>query len=266
MPAPRLSRWFRLWLAFPLVVLATIAVMALLWIRAEHQAGQRPDDDAPVKHADVPGHRAPGAATPAAITATDTAPGSSASAPGGQPAAAEPDLVGSTPAVPGDANANVRSVVEAALSGTHPERLTPLIAPAPYDHQRFLANPQAYLDVVEPGRVFQSAQPGEGVLQLDLVGDAVATIPQGGHTTLRVRTVPLAPVTFTSFECGAFANRLTSTTVRADAQGIASAEFTAPPGTLNDVTILAGSPLASGQINFCVTVVPAVAQQAPAGD
>jgi hypothetical protein len=182
-----------------------------------------------------------------------------------QPTAVDPGLVGATPAIPADANPNVRSVVEAARSGTHPERLTPLIAPAPYDHQHFLANPRAFLDIVEPARVFQTAQPGEGVPQLDLVGDAVATIPQGGHTTLRVRTMPLAPATFTSFECGAFSNRLTSITVRADAEGIASAELTAPPGTLNDVTILAGSPLASGQINFCVTVTPAVAQQASAG-
>lgn len=179
-------------------------------------------------------------------------------------ATSEPDVVGSTPTVPGDLNANLRSVVDAARTGSHPERLTPLIAPVPYDHQRFLADPAAYLAVVEPGRVYQSAEPGEQVPQLDLLGDAVATIPQGGRTTLRVRTVPLAPTTFTSFECGAFANHLTSITVQADAEGIASAVFTAPPGTLNDVTILAGSPLASGQVNFCVTVIPAVAQQATA--
>jgi hypothetical protein len=180
------------------------------------------------------------------------------------PPAAEPDVVGSTPSIPGDANANLRSVVAAARSGANPERLTPLIAPAPYDHQRFLADPQAYLDVVEPGRVFQSAEPGEAVPQLELVGNAIATIPQGGRTDLVVRTVPGAPTTFTSFECGAFANQLTSITVRADAGGLATATFSAPPGTLNDVSILAGSPLASGQVNFCVTVTPAVAQQAPA--
>jgi hypothetical protein len=175
------------------------------------------------------------------------------------PDTAESDDVGSTPAVPGDLNPNLRSVAAAAKAGTHPERLTPLMAPAPFAAQRFAADPQAYLDVVEPGRVFQSATPGEGVPALDLVGDALATLVQGGSVELRVRGAPAAPVTFTSFSCGAFANHLTSITVRADATGLASAIFTAPPGTLNDVSILAGSPLASGQVNFCVTVLPAIA-------
>jgi hypothetical protein len=172
------------------------------------------------------------------------------------PAIREPDVVSSTPSIPGDLNANLRSVVAAARSGTNSERLTPLIAPAAYDHQRFLANPKSYLDVVEPGRTFQSAEPGEAVPQLKLIGSALATIPQGGRTELRVRTVPGAPTTFTSFECSAFDNHLTSITVQADAEGIASATFHAPPGTLNDVSILAGSLLASGQVNFCVTVTP----------
>jgi hypothetical protein len=171
---------------------------------------------------------------------------------------AERDVVGTTPAVRADLNPNLRSVAEAARDGTHPERLTALLAPAPFDAQRFAADPQAYLDVVEPGRVFQSAAPGEHVPELELVGDAIATIPQGASTRLRVRGVPLGPVTFTSFACGAFANHLTSITVRADDAGVAEAIFTAPPGTLNDVNILAGSPLSSGQVNFCVTVTPAI--------
>jgi hypothetical protein len=147
----------------------------------------------------------------------------------------EPDHVGRTPAIDGNANANVRSVVAAVNGGGQVERLTPLLAPKAYDHQRFLADPKAYLDVVEPGRVYQTAQPGEGVPQLSLVDRGYVSIPQGGSTTLRVQSAPNSAVTFTSFDCGAFSNRLTSITVQADAAGIAAAEFIGTPGTINDV-------------------------------
>jgi hypothetical protein len=254
------------WLVIPLIV-----AMTVLWIvrgdtgsPAEVTTGSTPPGSEATGRETTPSASDPSNAVSLPSVAPSVGASTVTSTATPPPDPVEPDFVGLTPAIPGDANANVRSVVEAARSGTNPERLTPLLAPAPYDHQRFLADPQAYLDIVEPGRVYQSAEPGEQVPQLDVVGDAVATIPQGGQTILRVRTVPLAPTTFTSFECGAFANHLTSITVQADAEGVASAVFTAPPGTLNDVTILAGSPLASGQVNFCVTVTPAVAQQASA--
>jgi hypothetical protein len=207
---------------------------------------------------------APAAPPAAGPPSPPSATSSPASAAGGTAPIQTEVVVGTTPSIRSDLNANLRSVAEAARSGVHPERLTPLIAPAPYDHQRFLADPQAYLDVVEPGRVYQSAVPGEGVAQLELVGSALATIPQGGRTELAVRTVPHAPATFTSFECGAFDNHLTTITVRADGNGVATATFSAPPGTLNAVSILAGSPLASGQVNFTVIVTPAVTRQVPA--
>jgi hypothetical protein len=246
---------------------ATIAVIAIAsWALSRSGAEQAGD---------------PGSAHEATVSTVISAPGAGAApvAPNGRaealvqvnaavvgavvapraPAAAEIDAVGSTPAVRGDLNANLRSVAAAAKAGTNPERLTPLIAPEPFDAQRFAADPQAYLDLVEPGRAFQSAAPGVDVPTLELVGEAIPTMVQGGSTELRVRGAPAAPVTFTSFSCGAFANHLTSITVRADASGAASTTFTAPPGTLNDVSILAGSPLASGQVNFCVTVLPAIA-------
>jgi len=75
-----------------------------------------------------------------------------------------------------------------------------------------------------------------------------------------IKFTPLgAPVTFTSFDCGAFSNLLTSITVTADTDGVATATFLATPGTLNETNILAASPLCSGQVNFSVTILPAIA-------
>ena len=53
---------------------------------------------------------------------------------------------------------------------------------------------------------------------------------------------------------GGFENLLTAQTVQANAQGIAEVTFEATPGTIEDVNILAGSPVASGQVKFVVNV------------
>lgn len=169
-------------------------------------------------------------------------------------AVSEVNPYGVTQPVAGDLNPNVRSVVEAAQSGKHPERLATLIAPAPFDAQRFAANPQAYVDVVEPGRVFQSAQPGADIPVLRSLSSTNLTMAQDGQVVLRVRTQPLAPVTFTSFDLGRFSNQLVSQTVLADAHGVAATMFSAGPGTIDGVHVLAGSPMASGQVRFDIHV------------
>ena len=163
--------------------------------------------------------------------------------------------VGQTQPVALDANPHVKSVVEAIRNKNHPERLTPVIAPKPFPEEAFRENPEAYLNVVEPGRVFQTAQPGPNVPVLRATGPQFTTISQGESVKLRTVTLPRAPVTFTSFDLGRFAeNQLTSVTVQADGRGIAEAEFQGVSGTFNRVNILAGSPVASGQIRFVVEV------------
>ncbi len=158
--------------------------------------------------------------------------------------------------IPADTNSNTRSVYEAATTGEHPERLSTLIPANAFDEQTYKANPQPYLDVIEPGRVWQSLQPGPDVPRLTGLSAPRTTIAQGETTGLRVKALPGAPVTFTSFDLGAFQNRLTSVTVAADADGIAVGRFTGTSGTLFDVHILASSPMTSGQLAFTVTVDP----------
>lgn len=152
------------------------------------------------------------------------------------------------------ADANARSVVEAAQTGRFPERLSALVPPKPFDINAFEADPQAYLDVVEPGRAFQSADGAVGVKALEAVGVAYQEVDPGGSVKLRVTGEAGAPVTFTSFDMGAFENGLASITVLADASGEAEVTFTATAGTIETVKILAGSPLAVGQVKLMVQV------------
>lgn len=162
--------------------------------------------------------------------------------------------VGTAQPVSVGVNPQVESVVEAIRTGEHPERLSPLLRPEPFDRDAFTKDPQAYLDTVEPGRVFQTAQPGPGVEVLRQLSPRHITIKQGESVTLRVQAVPDAPVTFKSFDLGRFENDLTTISVQANEEGIAEAEFLGSPGTYNNVNILAGSPLTAGQVKFVVFV------------
>lgn len=183
--------------------------------------------------------------------------GGSGTAKGGQTAEPEAEFsnVGRTPAIPTDANPMVASVAEAFKTGKHPERLTSMISPEAFDKAAFEADPEAYLNVVEPGRVWQPAQPGPNVSRLQAVSPRYLEMVQGETVSLKTKAIPGAPVTFTSFDLGAFQNRLTSITVQADDTGTATARFTGTPGTYNDVNIVAASPLTSGQAKFVVNIL-----------
>lgn len=174
------------------------------------------------------------------------------------PAAGSPPVgenrVGVSQPVPADANPMVASLVEAQRTRQHPERISSFIHPKPFDADAYRQDPQAYVNVVEPGRVWQPAQPGPGVPRLIHLSRTLVEIEQGETVSLRVKAIPEAPVTFTSFDLGAFQNRLASITVQADAEGIAVARFTGTPGTYNAVNILVASPLTSGQLKFIVNV------------
>ncbi len=154
-----------------------------------------------------------------------------------------------------DLNANVASIVEAARTGDHPERLSPLKAPAPFDPAAFRANAKAYLDVSEPGRCFQTATPGEKVPVLTRIGRGSLALKLGTGVALQVRAPAGAPTSFLSLALGTFDNQLTSITVVADAEGVATATYYATPGVTGEARVLAGSPLASGQVTFQLSIL-----------
>jgi len=129
-----------------------------------------------------------------------------------------------------------------------------LIQPKPFDREAFEKDPEAYLNTVEPGRVFQPAQPGPNVKRLAALSPRLQHVVQGESVYLEVGGVPGMPVTFTSFDMGVFDNELNSTTVRADDRGRARVKFASTPGTINDINILAASPVTSGQVKYIVNV------------
>lgn len=161
---------------------------------------------------------------------------------------------GTFPAVPIDANEQVASVVEAITTETHPERLSILVPPAAFDKEAYEKSPDEYLRAVEPGRVWQTAKPGVGVPRLRSLTPRAARIEQGEPLSLRVQAVPRAPVTFVALDGGEFQNRLRTITVQADKDGIARVTFVGIPGTIDEVKLLAASPLLSGQLQYFINV------------
>lgn len=159
--------------------------------------------------------------------------------------------------VPADYAAQRASIVEAVRTGTHPERLSLLIAPAPFDVAAYLRDPAAYLNVIEPGRVLQSADPAPGVPPLEVVGPDLVTIAELGTATLTVRTVPRGPASFASLDMGAFANGQSAITVQADDQGIAQTTYTATRGTIAQSRISVSSPVASGTRGYRIEITAA---------
>ena len=161
---------------------------------------------------------------------------------------------GKTVPVKGDTNPQVRSVAEALRDKNHPERLSPLLPPKAFDPAAYRQNPKAYLDVVEPGRCFQAAQPGKDVSKLQPLSPQLQEVAQGQSVTLRVRAAPKYPISFTSFDLGKFQNELTAITVDANDQGVAEVKFFGTPGTINECNILVASPVSSGTAKFVVNV------------
>jgi hypothetical protein len=166
---------------------------------------------------------------------------------------------GTTPLIPPSESPIIQEIYNALKSNDEAaaERLNnPFAEIAPFDEASYFANPQKYLSSVEPARVWQSAQPGLDVPQLKRLGERSPSIVQGETVRLQVQTKIGAPVSYMSFDLGAFQNRLAAITVAADDQGIATAEFTGTPGTINNVRVIAASPMASGNSEFMVRVLP----------
>jgi hypothetical protein len=162
------------------------------------------------------------------------------------------------PPVPVVAQTPVALVAESVRTGTHPERLSALVAPPPFDRQRWLSGDAAfmaaYLQESQPGRVFQPAEPGAGVPKLRFASAPGVVMAQGSTCGLSVAAPVGAPVSFAVMDGGVFGNQLAAQTVRAGEDGRAMVLYTATAGVIEDVSILAASPLASGQLRFRIHV------------
>ena len=165
---------------------------------------------------------------------------------------------GYSPALDPNTNPQVKAVADALAKDENPERFSSFVVKRNFDQQAFNEDPKSYSEeyasIVEPGRVFATAQPGEGVTPIRAEGKRFHRLKQGEAVRLTVEAEPFAPVSFNSNRLGQFENQLTSTTVVAGEDGIATATYTASGGTIDQVQILAGSPVNSGQVKFSLYV------------
>jgi hypothetical protein len=244
-------------------VAATAIVLSIVFIRWTSRAPIPGAGGAPDNPAQYGPRTADGASPRPAARAVARGVGATradgAGAPGAVPPRGDPaPSTGQSPPVRIAEHPEAASVAEALRTSRHPERVSVHFLPKePFNRPAFESDPERYLQGIEPGRVFTTAPPGPGVPPLKAAGETFMRLRTKQSVTLRVVGEPGAPVTFTAFDLGSFAeNRLNSVTVRADAQGKAAATFVATPGAVDTCRVLAGSPLSSGQVKFVVDIVP----------
>ena len=132
---------------------------------------------------------------------------------------------------------------------------SPAIAPPKWDAAAYRRDPQSYLDEAFPGRANQTAQPSADVPFLVADGPIGFRVAPLSRVVLRARGEPWMPVTFTSLGLGTFLrNGLTTVSVPADGEGLAQATWIATPGTVGNVSILAGSPTRAGQVSYLIHI------------
>jgi hypothetical protein len=133
-------------------------------------------------------------------------------------------------------------------------RVGALAAATPFDPAQWERDPDEYLSVIEPARVYQTARYAAHVPGTLVSGPTGYQVPPGGQVELVFTSAPNAPLNLFSNGLGAFDNGLTSISLRTDAQGVASLTWTASAGTTGDVNVLAASPLAHGQASIFINV------------
>lgn len=247
------------------VIVALAVALALWWEGASGAISAPSGEVATTARPAIPAHPAAETLTPPLDPAVQAAEASRLE----DAVAAATRAVGTLPRIAPDANEHAKSVTKAFDEGRSHE-LSASRMPEPFDAAAYTKDSQAYLTRVIPGRVWQVLKPGEGVPALQPASAIRQDLKQGESVELVVQAPPNQPVTFTSFDCGAFPNGFPSQTIQADEKGRAAIALTATRGMIAQVNILAGCPMASGQVLFRlnVDVSPAavVAQATTASD
>lgn len=163
-------------------------------------------------------------------------------------------MVGATlPAVDSELNADTRSVAQGYREQI-PERFAAEFFGPAFDPETYASDPDTYLHTVEPSRALRSASPGPDVPAIGSEVGAQSSLRLGESIRLTAQVPASMPVTFTSFNGGQFENRLPSITVAADAEGRATAVYTASGSAEPKVGIMAASPIASGKLRYRIHV------------
>lgn len=161
-----------------------------------------------------------------------------------------------TPVMTPRVNPQMDSVIEAVEKREHFERISPWVKPTAFDAELWKKDSSVYLSVAEPGRVFEVAQPAEGVAPLTNASSVYGELREGELVRVSAKTTPNSPVTFTLFGNGKFDNGIGTVTVAADDQGVATTVYVGTTSARAEV--LAGSPTSSGTVRYRFNVLPAI--------
>jgi len=171
-----------------------------------------------------------------------TAPSAAQPTPGTAPAAESVPTVAATPA------AEIGTGSPRAAVVTPSDRVAPA-APSgdsqPSHSQR---------TSTAPASPFATAKAGSGAPVLKAAVPTRQTLRTGGSAPVAVYAPPQAIVTFQTRDGGIFPNGQATITVTTDDQGLARTIFTANPGTVDQVAVLAGSPGAMGTLSLFLDV------------
>jgi hypothetical protein len=137
------------------------------------------------------------------------------------------------------------------------EALSLFQVPSEFDLAKYKKNKAEYLSQYVPARVFQTAQPVEGVEPLKPVSTYRQKLVSGESVELAVKGKSGYPVTFVAHDLGAFENKLNVISVECDAEGIAKATYLATPGVSGLARVGAGSPGSSENVAFEIIITEA---------
>ena len=137
----------------------------------------------------------------------------------------------------------------------------------PFDLKNYNQNPEEYLSKIRPSRVYQTAaqlaleptktgkSKTEAFPALNANSNLFQTILFGETVNLSAKGTPGMPVTFHTNQYGTFENSLKTMSVKFGEDGFAKVSYTAGPGALGLIKILAASPVHTGQLKFVVRVL-----------
>ena len=155
-----------------------------------------------------------------------------------------------------DTTEQTQSIAESLETRENIARVSPFLANEKFDRQKYLDDPQAYLNEHNSRRAFEPAEQAEDVRPIKRLSPYYQKIIQGETVVLRAQGEPNMPVSFYAPNLGVFEESQTSAvSVQADESGIAETRYRPTEGTHGDTVIVAASPVNTKQTKFIVHVV-----------
>jgi len=162
---------------------------------------------------------------------------------------------GLAPLIPTSTNASTESLGRRQFDDEASKANSGMQVPEPFDLEEYEKDPQAYLDEVVAGRIWQPATPSADIAKIKRIGRFSQSVVQGESVFLEVKATAGMPVHFSSDRLGEFDNRLSTISVMADENGRARVKFTLSSGTRDFVDVMASSPVHSGFARWLIEVV-----------